>query len=193
MWRHSRRYGQHSDNTDPVGPSHPPLNVNVDSRGSGCLPCHELRFVSRGKFDLSFADAPQKIDPTVIELAGLLVLLYAQWPAALSRLTVDHVEQRGNEVRLRLGREPIVLPEPLAELVLQVAATRHGKAVIGDQGSSPWLFPGGQPGRPISAFGLAERLRQLGINSARGAVNLVACLVAGRIVGLLAARWEGLA
>lgn len=26
-----------------------------------------------------------------------------------------------------------------------------------------------------------------------GAVNLVACLVAGRIVGLFAARWEGLA
>jgi hypothetical protein len=53
-----------------------------------------------------------------------------------------------------------VLPEPLAELILQVVATRRGKAVIGDQGSSPWLFPGGQPGRPISAFGLAEQLRQ---------------------------------
>jgi hypothetical protein len=35
----------------------------------------------------------------------------------------------------------------------------------GDQGTSPWLFPGGQPGRPISAFRLAERLRQLGIRS----------------------------
>lgn len=103
-------------------------------------------------------------------LAGLLVLLYAQWPAALSRLTVDHVDhvdQRDEQVRLRLGQEPIVLPEPLAELIVQVVATRRGKAVIGDQGSSPWLFPGGQPGRPISAFGLAERLRQLGINSAR--------------------------
>jgi hypothetical protein len=90
-----------------------------------------------------------------------------KWPAALSRLTVDHVEQHDEQVRLRLGHEPIVLPEPLAELILQVVATRRGKAVIGDQGSSPWLFPGGQPGRPISAFGLAERLRQLGINSAR--------------------------
>jgi hypothetical protein len=27
----------------------------------------------------------------------------------------------------------------------------------------PWLFPGGQPGQPISAFQLAERLRQLGV------------------------------
>lgn len=133
-------------------------------------------------------------------VAGLLVLLYAQWPAALSRLTVDHVEQRGNEVRLRLGREPIVLPEPLAGLVLQVAATRHGKAVIGDQGNSPWLFPGGQPGRPLSAFGLAERLRQLGINSARSrsaalfqlATELPAAVLA-RLLGIhitVAAAWQ---
>jgi hypothetical protein len=128
------------------------------------------------------------------------VLLYAQWPATLSRLTVDHVEQQGNEVRLRLGREPIVLPEPLAELILQVAATRHGKAVIGDQGSSPWLFPGGQPSRPISAFGLAERLRQLGINSARSrstalfqlATELPAAALA-RLLGIhitVAASWQ---
>lgn len=96
-------------------------------------------------------------------VAGLLVLLYAQWPAAISRLTVDHVQTNDKDVRLRLGREPIVLPEPLAELVLQVVATRRGKAALGDQGTSPWLFPGGQPGRPISAFGLAERLRQLGL------------------------------
>ena len=47
----------------------------------------------------------------------------------------------------------------MAELV----ATRRGHAVLGDQGTSPWLFPGGQPGRPISAYRLTERLRQLGI------------------------------
>ena len=41
--------------------------------------------------------------------------------------------------------------------------SRQGHAAIGDQGTSPWLFPGGQPGRPISAFRMAERLRQLGI------------------------------
>ncbi|MGH3547959.1 MAG: hypothetical protein ACRDQU_07550 [Pseudonocardiaceae bacterium] len=100
-------------------------------------------------------------------VAGLLVLLYAQWPTTLSRLTLDHVRTSDDQVSIRLGDEPVVLPEPLAELIRQVVTSRRGKAVIGDQGSSPWLFPGGQPGRPISAFGLAERLRQLGINSAR--------------------------
>jgi hypothetical protein len=133
-------------------------------------------------------------------VAGLLVLLYAQWPAALSRLTVDHVEQHGTDVRLRLGREPIVLPEPLAELTLHVAATRRGKAVLGDQGTSPWLYPGGRPGRPISAFGLAERLRQHGIRSGQArstalfqlATELPAAVLA-RMLGIhitVATAWQ---
>ena len=95
--------------------------------------------------------------------AGLLVLLYAQWPATISQLTLGHVQATGDQVRIRLGREPVVLPEPLDALVLQLAATRRGHAAIGDQGTSAWLFPGGQPGRPISAFRMSERLRQLGI------------------------------
>jgi hypothetical protein len=57
-------------------------------------------------------------------LAGLLVLLYAQWPAAISRLTVDHIDITDtditdNEVRLRLGEQPIVLPEPLTQRLRQ--------------------------------------------------------------------------
>jgi hypothetical protein len=97
-------------------------------------------------------------------VAGLLVLLYAQWPSAISRLTLEHVQTGNEEVRLHLGREPVVLPEPLAGLVLELVATRRGHAALGDQGTSPWLFPGGQPGRPVSSFQLAERLRQLGLH-----------------------------
>ncbi|HVA74457.1 MAG TPA: hypothetical protein VNF71_07815, partial [Acidimicrobiales bacterium] len=89
--------------------------------------------------------------------AGLLVLLYAQWPAAISRLTVADIETTDNSVRLRLGDEPIILPEPLAALALQLVATRKGHAVIGHQPGSPWLFPGGQPGRPVSDGRLGER------------------------------------
>jgi hypothetical protein len=43
-------------------------------------------------------------------VAGLLVPLYAQWPATISRLTVAHVHASDDHVRLRLGAEPIVLP-----------------------------------------------------------------------------------
>jgi hypothetical protein len=133
-------------------------------------------------------------------VAGLLVLLYAQWPAAISRLTLDHLDDDGEQVRLHLGGEPVILPKPLAELVRAVAATRRGHAGLGDQGTSPWLFPGGQPGRPISAFRLTERLRQLGLRSgqARSAAlfqlttELPAALLA-RLLGIhvsVAVAWQ---
>jgi hypothetical protein len=95
--------------------------------------------------------------------AGLLVLLYAQQPATISRLTLGHVQPSDGEVRLRLGREPVVLPEPLAGLILHLAAARQGHATTGDRGTSPWLLPGGRPGQPISPYRLSERLRQIGI------------------------------
>ena len=95
--------------------------------------------------------------------AGLLVLLYAQQPAAISRLTVDHVQASEGVVRLRLGREPVVVPEPLATLILHLVITRQGHATTGDQGTSRWLLPGGRPGQPVSPYRLSERLRQIGI------------------------------
>ncbi len=133
-------------------------------------------------------------------VAGLLVLLYAQQAAAVSRLTTGHIQASGNDVRIRLGREPVVLPGPLDALVLQVAAARHGHAAIGGQETSPWLFPGGQPGRPISAYQLAERLRQLGVRSGQSrsaalfqlATDLPAALLA-RLLGIhisVAVAWQ---
>ena len=78
------------------------------------------------------------------------------------RARVDVFDER--EVRLRLGREPIVLPEPLATLVRQLVVTRSGHATLGDQGTSQWLFPGGRPGRPLSRAHLSHRLRELRIS-----------------------------
>ena len=137
---------------------------------------------------------------TADRVAGLLVVLYAQWPAAVARLTLEHVHDDEHQVRLRLGREPIVLPEPLAELVLQLVASRHGHATLGDQGTSPWLFPGGRPGRPISAEHLGERLRQLGLRPGQDrsgalfalATELPAALLA-RLLGIhisVAVAWQ---
>jgi hypothetical protein len=133
-------------------------------------------------------------------LAGLLVLLYAQWPATISRLTIDHTRTRGLQVLIRLGAEPVVLPEPVAALALAVVANRRGKAAVGDPGASPWLFPGGQPGRPISPYALTERFRQLGLQPARDrstalfqlATDLPAAVLA-RILGIhitVAVAWQ---
>jgi hypothetical protein len=102
-------------------------------------------------------------------LAGLLLLLYAQTAAAISRLTVNDVHDTDKGVRLRLGPAPLQLPEPVAGLARTVAANRKGHATIGALSPSRWLFPGGQPGRPISTTQLTHRLTQLGIrpNQAR--------------------------
>jgi hypothetical protein len=95
--------------------------------------------------------------------AGLLVLLYAQQPAAISRLTLGNVHANDDRVLLHLGQEPVLLPEPLDGLARLLIATRQGHATIGDHGASPWLLPGGRPGQPISPYRLAERLHQIGI------------------------------
>lgn len=96
-------------------------------------------------------------------LAGLLVLLYAQGTTAISQMTTDQVQASADDVRLRLGRVPIQLPEPVATLARTVAANRKGHATIGAREPSPWLFPGGQPGRPISSARLTRRLNNLEI------------------------------
>ena len=96
-------------------------------------------------------------------LAGLLVMLYAHGATAISRMTVEQIHIDAHDVRLRLGRVPIQLPEPVATLASDVVAHRKGHATIGAIAPSPWLFPGGQPGRPISTARLTQRLNDLGI------------------------------
>ena len=96
-------------------------------------------------------------------LAGLLVLLYAHGATAISQMTTSQIQASGDGVRLLLGRVPIQLPDPVAELARTVLANRKGHATIGAGQPSGWLFPGGQPARPISTARLTSRLNELGI------------------------------
>jgi hypothetical protein len=124
-------------------------------------------------------------------LAGLLVLLYAQGVTAISRMTSGQV-QAGDDcaVRLRVGRVPVQLPEPVASLARAVADTRKGHATIGAAEPSPWLFPGGQPGRPISGERLTRRLEALGI-SPRQARSAALLQLAAEIPAAILARTLG--
>ena len=135
-------------------------------------------------------------------LAGLFLLLYAQGPAAVSRMTTGHIQLGSREVHLCLGQAPIVLPEPVASLARTVIANRKGHATIGALNPSGWLFPGGQPGRPISATQLTVRLTNLGIrpNQARStalfqlAAEIPAAILA-RTLGIhtdVAVTWQRL-
>lgn len=137
---------------------------------------------------------------TADRVAGLLVLLYAQTATTISQLTVDHAQITGPQVRLRLGREPILIPEPLDQMVRELVETRAGHAAVGNHRESPWLFPGGRPGQHLSAFRMVERLRQLGIQASRArsaalfqlATDLPAAILA-RTLGIhisVAAAWQ---
>ena len=133
-------------------------------------------------------------------VAGLLVLLYAQQPAAISRLSIDDIDITDDNVAVRLGREPVNVPEPLAELIRQLVADRHGHARIGDQGHSRWLFPGGRPGQPVSSYQLGERLHHIGLQPGQArstalfqlASELPAAILA-RLLGIhisVAVKWQ---
>jgi hypothetical protein len=133
-------------------------------------------------------------------LAGLLVLLYAQPVARISRLTIEQVTLNDTMVRIHLGSAPITLPDPVADLTRQLLSSKRGHATTGAGHASPWLFPGGQPGRPISATHLGQRLKSLGIRPGQArstalfqlATELPAALLA-RMLGIhidVAVAWQ---
>jgi hypothetical protein len=123
-------------------------------------------------------------------LAGLLILLYAQNMTAISSMTAGQVLVDDGTVRLRLGCVPVQLPEPVASIARTVAANRKGHAAIGATGPSPWLFPGGQPGRPISSARLTIRIEALGI-SPRQARSTALFQLAAEIPAAILARTLG--
>ena len=101
---------------------------------------------------------------------------------------------------ISFGSTPIRLPHPVDELARDVVTTRKGHATIGASAPSRWLFPGGQPARPISAERLKLRLNRLSIrpNQARStalfqlATEIPAAILA-RTLGIsvnTAVRWQ---
>ena len=105
---------------------------------------------------------------TTDRVAGSLLLLYGQQLSRTAALTLDQVKTQGPQVFLHLGRDDLHIPEPLAGLLTTL--TRDGRPYVG-VGSPPttrWLFPGLQPGRPLTAARLGARLRKLGIRAQPG-------------------------
>ncbi|MFG1646681.1 hypothetical protein ACGFMK_40940, partial [Amycolatopsis sp. NPDC049252] len=106
---------------------------------------------------------------------GRVVLVATCWPGEHSKRVAlpengrpdtyanDQVLITDDDVRISIGRAPIRLPNPIDALARTVVSARKGHATIGATSPSPWLFPGGQPGRPISTERLKRRLNHLGI------------------------------
>lgn len=134
-------------------------------------------------------------------VAGSLLLAYAQ---PLSRITATTLEQIGRDnagqvATIRFGNDDIVLPEPLAHLIGVLIDTPRAYVGLRAPEPSPWLFPGGQPGRPLTPSRLGARLGKLGIDARAGRraalIHLAAQLPAAVLADLLhltpgtAVRW----
>ncbi|WP_280277498.1 hypothetical protein [Nocardia wallacei] len=137
---------------------------------------------------------------TSTQVAGLITLFYAQTPTAISRLTTDDILVNGDTVQLRLGTTPLTLPPPLAELVTELLATRRSTAVLGETGTSTWLFPGKRPGQPARGITISRQLNRAGIrpSTARSAALFqlateLPAVVLARALGIhpkVAAEWQ---
>jgi len=145
----------------------------------------------KGELELAFFLCYAPRGATLAELVAV---------ARISRLTTGHVTIDGMTVRIRLGPAPITLPGPVADLTRQLLDGKRGHATTGAGNPSPWLFPGGQPGRPISATHLGQRLKDLGIQPGQArstalfqlATELPAALLA-RMLGIhidVAVAWQ---
>lgn len=111
-------------------------------------------------------------------VAGSLVLLYGQPVTRIATLGTDDVDLRGTKVLLRLGEEPVELPDPLAGLV----------RTLRERATGPWLLPGAKPGTHIGSERIRRRLRQLGIrpeSSRPAALLALAASVPAPILGEL--------
>jgi hypothetical protein len=134
-------------------------------------------------------------------VAGLLLLLYAQKIATITKLTTSDISDCGATVAISLGTVPVVLPPPLDDLVRDLAAdASRGHAAIGRPAITPWLFAGGRPGQPITDDALGNRLKHIGLSPRQDrstalfalAAELPAAILA-RMLGIhiaVAVQWQ---
>lgn len=101
-------------------------------------------------------------------IAGSLLLCYGQQLSRIAVMTTDQLHQHDDHVSLRFGTHDITVPQPLAALLTDLTNVRRSHLGVGSPTTSPWLFPGHLPGRPITPSRLGERLRRLGVRALPG-------------------------
>jgi hypothetical protein len=95
-------------------------------------------------------------------IAGGLVLLFGQPAQCIAELRIDQVDVADDQVRLLLARDWLHVPEPFASLLREYLGRRRNMATPANT-SARWLFPGGMPGRPVTAASIVLALRTAGI------------------------------
>jgi hypothetical protein len=102
-------------------------------------------------------------------VAGSFVLLYAQPLSRVAVMTTEQIALHDVHVNVRFARHDVEIPEPLGGLIATLAVNgRRDHIGIGAPTTTPWLFPGHLPGRPITPSRLGERLKSFGIDARAG-------------------------
>ena len=149
--------------------------------------------------------------PHRLRLVGALVLLYGQQASAIARLRRSDVPSASGLVSIRLGRDAVVLDEPLATIAAELAAAAvpdaqpRGIARAFNAEGGAWLFPGRAPGKPLGEAALRQDLAKLQIRTRSGRNTTPPCsplpevyppMVLRDLLGVgssTAERWRGYA
>lgn len=97
--------------------------------------------------------------PTIDRVAGLLTLLYGMQATRIVALERSDLQIRGDGMTLTIGTDPIELPEPVARAITDLLRNSARK-------SDRWLFPGRNPGAPMTAPAVSRRLHRYGLRIA---------------------------
>jgi hypothetical protein len=123
-------------------------------------------------------------------VAGCFVLIYAQPLSRVAMMTVDQITRTDTGTSVCFGTQAINVPDPLAGLVSQLAASGRSHHIgIGSTPTS-WLFPGHLPGRPLTALRLGQRLSPYGID-ARAARRAAQTQLAAQVPAVVLAEMLG--
>jgi hypothetical protein len=99
----------------------------------------------------------------VQRVIAVLVLLFGQPLNKIVRLRRAAVTIDGDQVKLTLGNEALLLPPPVAELITTFLDDQRLRRNTAANHDSSWLFPGIQPGRPLHVYSVHGMLKAAGI------------------------------
>lgn len=101
--------------------------------------------------------------PPGLRLAAGLVIIYGFRSHAIVRLTVKDIIDEAKGIWIRLGPDPLRLPEELEEYAREAIHNRKVTRFGGKTEDTHWLFPGPFQDRPIGPHALRRRLGGLGV------------------------------
>ena len=104
----------------------------------------------------------QHTAPVAHRVAAILLLLYAQPVARISRLRTTDIRDNGNDMAITFDTDAVPVPPPIAQLLRQHLGDRPNMQTAANP-ASPWLFPGLWAGQPLTADRMNHQLRNLGI------------------------------